>query len=111
MRQWLADPEHMCIKHISGEHLEAHMFINAMLVGKKLFGFYDHKLLFGPRYVIKRHDELAKKLPGHVSPLVLPHLSIAESVVYPDVIPTWEDIYWSTDVLFNKCERCRKLGV
>ena len=103
MRQWLADPQKMCIKHISGEHLEAHMFISSMDLGKSLLGYYNHCLLFGPRIVMERHDELAKQLKGHKTPIFGPKL------VYPEMPPTEERVEWADSVLYGRCAECRKV--
>jgi hypothetical protein len=104
MRQWLADPQKMCIKHVSGEHLEAHMFVEAMRRSKRLWGYYDHGLLFGPKSLLERHDKLAKRLEGHKTPLIIPDLA-----PYPDVEPEQFMIETSENTLYSRCGECRRI--
>jgi hypothetical protein len=46
-RQWLARPEDMCIRHLTGEHAEAHSFVTKMEKGQSLLGFRVQSMFFG----------------------------------------------------------------
>lgn len=72
MRMWLVNPEKMCQKHLCGEHVEMHMFLGAINKGTKMDGYIKNNL-FEPRYLHKRHEELANEMIRrgykHKSPL------------------------------------------
>ena len=118
MRQWLARPELMCMAHRSGEHLEAHMFLGAMQHGKKLKGFYENGLFFGPNFLLYRHEELSNHIGGHKSPILslrpgsplaqIPKLSIDRGL-YPDIMPTKVMRNQSLRTLLSRCPDCLNL--
>jgi hypothetical protein len=103
MRQWTLDPMLMCIQHISGEHLETHMFLSAMKEDRSLDGFYDHGLFFGPKFLKERHELLADELPGHKTPL-----EFEIDFSYVDITLDASNKIKSTLTLLSRCENCRK---
>ncbi len=73
MRMWNVKPEVMCRKHLLGEHVEMHMFLGALTLGKKLDGYICSG--FVEIHNIKgRHDELVREMVRrgyrHNSPIV-----------------------------------------
>jgi len=72
MRMWNVDPRVMCNQHILGEHLEVHMFVNAIIAGKKLDGFIRNGKV-EVRNLRTRHYQLVKQMEhlgmNHLSPL------------------------------------------
>lgn len=61
MRMWLVDPKIMCRQHLLGEHLELHMFANAINNNKNIDGFIKNNLV-EPRSIFKRHKELMEEM-------------------------------------------------
>lgn len=103
-RQWLANPEWMCTRHLSGEHLEAHIFLTKMQHGHSLEGFRRGSMFFGARFIEERHDVLANQLPGHQTPLIMPP-NLYD--LYPYEEPTVEDYNKSLSDLLGRCKTCR----
>jgi hypothetical protein len=72
MRMWLCDPKIMCQKHLCGEHLEMHMFLDSLKKKKKITGYLNNNL-FEPRLLFVRHEflavEMLKRKYKHKSPL------------------------------------------
>lgn len=103
-RQWLAQPNNMCVSHITGEHAEAHGFLTKMHRGQALEGFTEGSMFFGAEYVKARHDLLAYFLKGHTTPLDIDERLRFE---YPLVVPTMENLKESIGVLVTRCQDCR----
>lgn len=61
MRMWLVNPRMLCTKHLSGEHVETHMFFGTLNKGIGVRGYID-KNLFEPEVLFERHEELKKEL-------------------------------------------------
>jgi hypothetical protein len=58
---WMVPPRRMCRKHLLGEHVEIHMAVASLRLGKSLQGFLDKGLLeLGS--LRSRHDELVVEL-------------------------------------------------
>lgn len=94
----------MCSKHLSGEHLEAHMFITKMLKGFSLKGYIEQSEFFGAGFVFQRHNDVALYLPGHKTPLELDGKLIS---LYPDVERTQAHKEKSLRDLLTRCHDCR----
>lgn len=71
MRMWNVPPELMCRQHLLGEHLELHMFANAIEAKKRIEGFFNG--LVDTSLIKKRHDqvvaEMLRRGYRHESPL------------------------------------------
>lgn len=113
MRMWLVDPEILCTKHLSGEHVELHMIAGAYAKGHKasLEGLADAGYI-DTSLVVQRHAELVSEMEkrgwNHKSPLdesLLDGAQIGIGAVDP---------IKSKIELFNRCHRCacneRKAG-
>ncbi len=61
MRMWNVDPRLMCRQHLLGEHLEVHMFMNALAQGKALKGYIEHGLVETHR-LRERHAALVAEM-------------------------------------------------
>jgi hypothetical protein len=72
MRMWLVNPAILCRRHLLGEHVESHMFLGTLRLGKNIDG-YIAKDLFQPRLLYPRHkalvEEMIKRGYNHNSPL------------------------------------------
>jgi len=106
---WMVDPKIMCRQHLLGEHLECHMFISSISIGKRVTGFLRNNLL-EPASIKSRHDILAAEMNRreykHNSPLsenqyykAVTKLSLADRAVYIDNIK-------SLAVLRSRCNEC-----
>jgi len=102
-RQWLADPDKMCMSHIAGEHAEAHGFMTKMHREISLDGFIEGSMFFGAEYVKYRHDLLMVHLPNHTTPLELDDKVVRD---YPLVMPTMDDLKTSLGTLLSRCNDC-----
>ena len=45
MRMWMVDPRGMCNKHLVGEHLELHMFVESLRKKMNLGGYFRSNCL------------------------------------------------------------------
>lgn len=61
MRMWMVDPREMCRQHLLGEHVEIHMLLGAMRLGKSLDGFIDNGLI-EPASIEVRHESLVVEM-------------------------------------------------
>ena len=72
MRMWLVDPRLMCSQHLLGEHVELHMLVGSLRLGKSLAGFVANGLI-EVASIRKRHQELVREMTRrgfqHKSPL------------------------------------------
>lgn len=70
MRMWMVPPIYLCNKHLLGEHVETHMFVGHLKLGRRLGAYAS---LCEPHRLVERHDELAAELRArgfiHKSPL------------------------------------------
>jgi hypothetical protein len=102
MRQWLVNPKMLCDKHLLGEHVEAHMFIGALIKKRSIAGFIS-KGLYDSSKVYSRHDELVIEMTNrginHKSPLLSIEIPVVESKV---------NIENNIQDLKNRCVECRK---
>ena len=58
---WMVPPRRMCRKHLLGEHVEIHMAVASLRLGKSLNGFLEKGLLeLGS--LRSRHDELVVEM-------------------------------------------------
>jgi len=103
-RQWLADPELMCVPHRNAEHAETHMFVTKMLNSTSLQGYRDNSQFFGAKYLEFRHNLLTFYLPNHQTPIEITELMETK---YPLVHPNYEDYSDSIITLMDRCDNCR----
>lgn len=72
MRMWLVPPQVLCDQHLLGEHVELHMLVGSIQMGKNLRGFYDDQLI-DVSQIVPRHARLVKEMKrrrmNHNSPL------------------------------------------
>lgn len=72
MRMWMVPPRTMCRKHLLGEHVEIHMAVASLRLGRSVAGFLAKGLLELGR-LRARHDQLAREMErrgyAHRSPL------------------------------------------
>lgn len=72
MRMWLVPPQVLCNEHLLGEHVELHMLVGSIQMGKSLRGFYDNRLI-DISQIVPRHERLVKEMKrrrmNHNSPL------------------------------------------
>jgi len=61
MRQWHIPTHLMCREHLLGEHLEHHMFVTHINMGKKLGRFLTNKLI-QVSTLKSRHAELVQEM-------------------------------------------------
>jgi hypothetical protein len=116
VRHWLVRPELMCRQHLSGEHLECHMFLGSIEGQRTLNGYYSNGLFFGPKFLMIRHKELKPFILHHKTRLVVPkiyrtirsRINGEEILWYPDRAPTEEQMWLSWHTLMSRCKRCRK---
>lgn len=77
MRMWMVNPKILCKKHLTGEHVEMHMFVGSINKGKSITG---HAIMnqAEPQALMQRHDALAAEMLArgykHDSPLIEPQL-------------------------------------
>jgi hypothetical protein len=74
MRMWMVDPKKMCDKHLLGEHVELHMLVATINLGKSIKGYLNG--LVDPDQIIARHalltTEMASRKIKHKSPIGTP---------------------------------------
>ena len=72
MRMWMVPPRKMCRKHLLGEHVEIHMAVASLRLGKSVAGFLEKGLLDLGK-LRSRHNELVAEMLRrgyrHASPL------------------------------------------
>ncbi len=61
MRMWMVPPRKMCRKHLLGEHVEIHMVVASLRLGKSVAGFLEKGLL-ELHSLRQRHDELVAEM-------------------------------------------------
>ncbi len=61
MRMWMVPPRKMCRKHLLGEHVEIHMAVSSLRLGKSVAGFLEKGLLDLSK-LHSRHDELVAEM-------------------------------------------------
>lgn len=72
MRMWMVPPRTMCRKHLLGEHVEIHMAVATLRLGRSVDGFLKKGLL-ELASLRRRHEELVAEMLRrgyrHASPL------------------------------------------
>lgn len=91
------------MKHMLGEHLEAHIFVSKMQKEYSLNGYSAGSMFFGAAYIKFRHDWIASLLEGHTTPLSLDGI---DRWKYPLVEPTNADMLKSVKDLLSRCPEC-----
>ena len=61
MRMWMVSPRKMCRKHLLGEHVEIHMAVATLRLGKSVAGFLEKGLL-ELSSLRSRHDDLVAEM-------------------------------------------------
>lgn len=68
----MVNPRRMCSQHLLGEHVELHMLVGSLRLGKSLDGFVANGLI-EVASIRKRHQELVREMARrgfrHKSPL------------------------------------------
>lgn len=105
MRMWMVPVEYLCSTHLRGEHVELHMLVSTINLGKRLDGFIANNLL-ELRSIRLRHQDIAAEMVrrgmNHNSPLR--SFSIAS---YPRHIKDYRvDINSSLQDLLGRCPAC-----
>jgi hypothetical protein len=102
----MVDPEWMCRQHLTGEHLECHMFVGTIEIKGTIGGFIRNGLL-EPVSLQSRHDRLVVEMKRrgykHTTPLVMPNLDWMARTYRNAVI----DVDRSMFALLDRCVRCR----
>ncbi len=102
MRMWNVSPALMCRKHLLGEHVEMHMFLGALSLGKKIDGYICTGLV-EVHNIKRRHDELAQEMIRrgyhHNSPMADSPLLVKLGFV---------DVKRSCEDLQSRCAECRR---
>lgn len=105
MRMWNVLPELLCRQHLTGEHVEMHMFIGTLQMGNKMTGYIDGGLV-EIHNIRKRHNELAVEMTrrgmNHQSPIE-PEV---DSLLYE---AGSVDVNFSLADLRQRCEDCKQL--
>ena len=103
MRMWMVDPKILCRKHLIGEHVELHMLVGHLRLGRKVDGFVAHNCV-QPRSINARHRALAAEMTRrgykHVSPLRQPAIAWHQ---HPEAMV---DIAASLTDLLGRCKEC-----
>ena len=103
MRMWMVDPKIMCRKHLLGEHVELHMMVGHLRLGRKVDGFVAHNCV-EPTAISARHKALAKEMARrgyqHASPLQQPTIAAQQ---HPEAKV---DAVASLMDLLDRCEEC-----
>lgn len=73
MRMWMVDPRIMCTQHLLGEHVELHMFVGHIRLGRAMGNFVNYNLV-ETKSIQPRHEALVKEMKNrgfdHKSPMV-----------------------------------------
>ncbi|WP_075056358.1 hypothetical protein [Thermogymnomonas acidicola] len=109
MRMWMVNPVYMCDRHLlGGEHVEIHMLVSSIGMGRNIGGFLERKLV-DPSSALRRHEEIVGgemlKRGGfrHTSPLEggverIQHLLVSNPL----------DAEANLTELLSRCQRCRQ---
>lgn len=98
---WTIHPRYMCGQHLLGEHVEMHMFVGTLAIGRSIQGYITNGLV-DPRNITDRHNLLAQEMKArgynHKTPMdfdsrELPQISISKNNGF--------------DELLNRCGDCR----
>lgn len=112
MRMWMINPKMMCTKHLLGEHVELHMFVGTLKIGKNVNGYLENNLL-EPFSIPTRHFLLVQEIENrgfkHNSPLewkdeYLNHLTLKQKLHKVNVEQSLGD-------LVSRCPQCCSLFV
>ena len=99
----MVPPATMCRKHLLGEHVEIHMAVASLRLGKSVDGFLAKRLLQLEK-LRSRHDELVREMGRrgyrHSSPLIDVPRRRGGRV----------DVLSNARELAGRCPECRKLA-
>lgn len=102
---WMVNPVYMCDRHLLGEHVEIHMLVSSIGMGRNIGGFLERKLV-DPSSALRRHEEIVgemlKRGFRHTSPLRgverIQHLLVSNPL----------DAEANLTELLSRCQRCRQ---
>lgn len=104
MRMWNVDPRKLCNQHLTGEHVELHMFVGSIRKGISMDGYIKNGML-EVHNIRKRHKQLVEEMErrgmNHKSPLPLFRMWRAGHI----------NSKANERLLFEKCEKCRVLSL
>jgi len=107
---WMIDPRVLCQKHLCGEHVETHMFLGHMKLGKKVDGYIKNNCL-QMKDVLSRHDELSHEMLSrgyqHNSPISNKEFTEAAKNYSADLDCSVDGHAALVDLL-DRCIVCRK---
>lgn len=108
MRMWMVQPQHMCRKHLLGEHGELHKFLHNWVKKHSIGGRIAGNAIEPSSYKA-RHDRLAAEMKirgfNHQSPLEQPDFSYLPQEQQAFRV----DIDQSYSLLIERCPDCRRL--
>jgi hypothetical protein len=61
MRMWMVSPKVMCRQHLLGEHVEIHMFVGTIRLGRSIAGYVENGLVEVHNFKA-RHDALVAEM-------------------------------------------------
>lgn len=103
----MVKPELMCNMHLLGEHVELHMFVGTMKLGRSLTGYVRNNLV-EPRSIVRRHQELAFEMirrgMKHNSDLIFDSCLLDQ---YPYFVSdAMVDVQKTKAILLSRCTSC-----
>src|SRR3989304_10134100 len=111
MRMWMVDPKYMCRKHLLGEHLEIHMFVNTIRMGISIKGYIKNNLL-EPLSLYARHNDIEKEMTKreYKHKTELNHKIVKEAInkLSPEDRKHKIDSNESLKELLIRCSECRE---
>ena len=102
MRMWMLNPKLMCAQHLLGEHVELHMLVATIRLGKRLDGYIQTGLIEIHNITARHHalvQEMKRRGFKHASPL--PRFNAATAGKINRTLNRME--------LSRRCKRCRAL--
>jgi len=109
MRMWMIFPEHMCRKHLLGEHVECHMLLGCLRKGKNIDGFLEKRII-EPQYLWQRHELLSREMKfrgyRHKSPMNMKE--VVNLVKEGNYFGHTVNIKEAMIDLYERCPECRK---
>tara|TARA_R110002020_G_scaffold51867_1_gene146378 strand:+ start:215 stop:541 length:327 start_codon:yes stop_codon:yes gene_type:complete len=102
---WLVAPQHMCTKHLLGEHVELHMLMGCIEKEKSLKGYINTGLI-DISQIPSRHEQLVEEMTrrnyNHESPLLITE----KMQVASQTDNGYVDISKSIADLSERCKAC-----
>lgn len=112
MRMWMIEPRLLCNKHLTGGHVEMHMFLGTLKRGISVQGYLDNNLM-EPARLWDRHEALAEEMTrrgmNHKSPMEREDVIRFREYLTPEQMVTTVDVESSRANLLGRCPDCRAL--